>query len=133
MKERKFNSWLGRVFGYVRLLETLVQDQAEQLDEKEAQLEKIQDRLIRLTTGFGMKEEMPNMVELQREQEEMLKRPRTVEDLSLQLEAESERAVKERYAQEAEAARQRRAAAAGVDLAAEEAAATARMRGKNGQ
>ncbi len=75
-----FHSWFGKLSPYVRLLE----EEAYRLREENKSL---LDRLLRLTTGWALHEEMPNAVEM----ETQAPRPRTSVDLMRELEELSKR------------------------------------------
>lgn len=77
-------SWLGKFSAYVRLLEAMVHDQAEYISI-------LQDRHERVLSGYGLREEIPNAVDLVKAQQEAMSTPRTIEDLRIHKEAESRR------------------------------------------
>lgn len=133
MKNHKFNSWLGHIFPYVGMLEAVCQDQAEELDRKEELVLKLFDRLARTTTGYGLNQEMPDAITLEQQQRDLLGKPRTVDEMMLQMEAESEKRVKERYEQLAKEAQERHGAQREVSLEDEQAEVLPKVQsGRNG-
>jgi hypothetical protein len=82
MEARKqVGTWLGKVFPYIGFLE-------REISELRVERRELLDRLIRLTTGWGMDQSMPDIIETQREADEMnaSRKPRTAFDLARELE-----------------------------------------------
>ena len=93
---RKLQSWLGRIFPYINMLEVLVQDQAEQLEKAEERYQVLQERFFRMSTGYGLKDEVPSQVEVEKHRAEMMNTAASLHEMLLQREAESERAFNDR-------------------------------------
>ena len=96
-------SWLSWFSGYVRMLEYEVEAKEFEAKRLRAERDSIFDRLVRLTTGFGMEEEMPDAIEVEKRTQEVQRPARTMHDFRSQMTAESLERYEERIKRDAEA------------------------------
>lgn len=87
-------SWLGYVSPYVRLLEFMVAELKRERDD-------LQNRLVRMTTGWNLDERVPNQDEIEAEE---TRKPRTSWELVRQQEADSLKNYMKRLEEEAKQA-----------------------------
>lgn len=80
-------SWLSYVFTYVRMLEYDLDRQNHEIDKLKAERDAMFDRMVRITTGFGMEEKMPDALEVEKRTRDM--QPRTMHDFRSRMTADS--------------------------------------------
>lgn len=119
-------SWLSWFSGYVRMLEYELDLRTHEAERLRKERDSIFDRMVRLTTGFGMEEEMPDAIEVEKRTQEVQRPARTMHDFRGQMTAESldryETRIKKQAVADEEAKRKKESGGmSGDDTAAETA------------
>lgn len=87
-RPKRPRSWLSWFFGYVRMLEYNLDVAEREAERLRRERDSIFDRMVRLTTGFSMAEEMPDAIEVEKRTQEIQK-PRNMHDFRGKMTADS--------------------------------------------